>query len=567
MMSTPAYDFRHWDGRPPKVSCLCPTYGRPHLIGEAIGSFLRQDYPGEKELIVLNDHPEMPLSGEWPGVTLVNLTERCGSLGGKRNQLAALATGDVFLPWDDDDICLPHRISVTIARMRNRHYFKPTDLWWWTGHGAEFHQGAMAHAMAGYSRTLFDACGGYPLIDAGEDQGFDHCVKRLGLWDSAALDRDEAFYIYRMNHVRTYHVSGYGYGRGWDECAAHVAETVQPGMKAITAEWSLPYDRIIAAHIAEERAPLTPRPGEPLLSVCVSVKNRSRVPHAGGSLDLFPRCVASLARVAETLGPIELVVADFGSDDHPLGQWIGEAGRGLHIRLIHADGPFSRGRGLNLAASHASSESLFLCDADLLVTPAAIEEGLRALAKGAASFPVIRHLAADGSMAAAGVDGYGIAFVTRGLFRAAGGVPEFHSWGGEDNLFHQRVSSLAPVRREATDAILHQWHPEEVRDCYYMNRRRSDYEQSARDPNAPLDIPAAVSALPETTRVLHAVHPHWSGFIHLLRDGRFLRAGHDGGMYEECGTGLTLKWDHWPPETFQRANDAAPFTVREIRLW
>lgn len=564
MMSTPSHDLSHWGADLPKVSCLCPTYGRPHLIGEAIESFLRQDYPGEMELIVLNDHPEMPLSGTWPGVTLVNLTERCGSLGGKRNKLAALATGEVFLPWDDDDICLPHRISVTVARMRNHHYYKPTDLWWWADGSAEFHEGAMAHAMAGYSRALFDSCGGYPLIDSGEDQGFDHCVKRLGLWDSGALGREDAFYIYRRNHVKTYHVSGYSFGSGWDECAAHVADTIEPGMKAITAEWSVPYDRIIASHIAERHTLLTPSPGRPLLSVCVSVKNRSRVPHAGGTLDLFPRCVASLARAAETLGPIELVIADFASDDHPLEQWLEEAGRGLHLKLLHADGPFSRGRGLNLAAAEAGCDSLLLCDADLLLTPAAIEQGLRALAQGTAWFPVIRHLAEDGSRAGAGVDGYGIAFIHRGLFRAAGGVPEFQSWGGEDNLFHRRVSQLAPIHRDATDAILHQWHPEAIRDQYYEHRRRSDYER--HDPAAPPQVPASVSAIPETLRVLHVNHPHWSDHVHLMQDGRFLRPGCDGGTYEEKDDSLTLHWDHWPPEIFQRSSDPAPFTFRGIRL-
>ena len=36
----------------PGVSCICPTYARPDLLEEAIQSFLLQDYPGPKELIV-----------------------------------------------------------------------------------------------------------------------------------------------------------------------------------------------------------------------------------------------------------------------------------------------------------------------------------------------------------------------------------------------------------------------------------------------------------------------------------------------------------------------------------
>ena len=36
----------------PKVSCICPTFARVYLLEEAIESFLRQDYKGEKELII-----------------------------------------------------------------------------------------------------------------------------------------------------------------------------------------------------------------------------------------------------------------------------------------------------------------------------------------------------------------------------------------------------------------------------------------------------------------------------------------------------------------------------------
>jgi len=38
-----------------KVSCQCITYDRVELLEEAIESFLRQDYKGEKELVILND--------------------------------------------------------------------------------------------------------------------------------------------------------------------------------------------------------------------------------------------------------------------------------------------------------------------------------------------------------------------------------------------------------------------------------------------------------------------------------------------------------------------------------
>ena len=78
-----AYDFSHWNTLP-KVSCQCITYGRPHLLNEAVEAFLRQDYPGESELVILNDHTEITICN--PGienVTTINVPHRIRSVGEK----------------------------------------------------------------------------------------------------------------------------------------------------------------------------------------------------------------------------------------------------------------------------------------------------------------------------------------------------------------------------------------------------------------------------------------------------------------------------------------------------
>src|SRR6185437_12376322 len=91
----------------PGVSCLCLTYGRPRLLEESVESFLRQDWPGPKELVILNDHPEQPIVFEHPEVFVCNVGRRLRSLGEKRNLSVALARHDNLLVWDDDDIYLP----------------------------------------------------------------------------------------------------------------------------------------------------------------------------------------------------------------------------------------------------------------------------------------------------------------------------------------------------------------------------------------------------------------------------------------------------------------------------
>jgi glycosyl transferase family 2 len=87
---------------------MCLTYGRPHLVEEAIASFLRQDYAGVKELIVLNDLPEQPLQFDHPEVKIINVDKRFRGVGEKRNACAALCSHDLLFAWDEDDISLAH---------------------------------------------------------------------------------------------------------------------------------------------------------------------------------------------------------------------------------------------------------------------------------------------------------------------------------------------------------------------------------------------------------------------------------------------------------------------------
>ena len=112
----------------PAVSCICPTYGRPALLEEAIYCFLQQDYPGPKELIVLNDYAGQTLLFDHPEVRMINLPTRFRTVGEKRNAAVALAAHDLLFVWDDDDIYLPHRLSFSVANFdAQKGFFKPNQ--------------------------------------------------------------------------------------------------------------------------------------------------------------------------------------------------------------------------------------------------------------------------------------------------------------------------------------------------------------------------------------------------------------------------------------------------------
>lgn len=110
----------------PKISCFCCTYNRPELLEEAIQSFLMQDYPGPKELVIVNDCAEQTLVFRHPLVRIVNVTHRFEDIAAKHRFALSLCSGPLYKVWDDDDIHLPHALSTIAAGQKDGIY--KTDL-------------------------------------------------------------------------------------------------------------------------------------------------------------------------------------------------------------------------------------------------------------------------------------------------------------------------------------------------------------------------------------------------------------------------------------------------------
>ena len=193
----------------PFVSCYCLTYGRPHCLEEAIECFLRQDYAGKKELVILNDRDDQELVFDHPEIKIINTKERITPLGRKHNECIKHCSGEVLMCWDDDDIFLPHRITYSINKMKNEIFHTRS------GFSEEkareislFPENAVAHSTHAFTKAAFNAVGGYPDTDhVAVDQLF---MKRLydkyGDYSQRVASQD-IFYIYRWQTVSTYHTS------------------------------------------------------------------------------------------------------------------------------------------------------------------------------------------------------------------------------------------------------------------------------------------------------------------------------------------------------------------------
>ncbi len=195
----------------PLVSCLCLTYARPALLREAIWCFLQQDYPN-KELIVVNDHPEpIHLNRPFPGVQVVNVPHRFGSLGEKRNFSVSLARGEYLLPWDDDDLFLPWRLTDSLKHLGEapqKWVYKPMSAWTSTHNQDYAVVQNLFHNQIAMHRKAFEHAGGYRAMNSGEDIDFESRIPGER-WYHYPCRIDEMIYVYRWGNDVT-HISGFG---------------------------------------------------------------------------------------------------------------------------------------------------------------------------------------------------------------------------------------------------------------------------------------------------------------------------------------------------------------------
>jgi glycosyltransferase involved in cell wall biosynthesis len=214
------------------------------------------------------------------------------------------------------------------------------------------------------------------------------------------------------------------------------------------------------------------------ISICVTNKDRSKVPSDRGILYLFPKVVESLAKSVEK-DEVELVVSDWKSTDWPLKEWIYEKSEDkFPITIVDVDEKwFSRGRGLNIAAENAKTDILFFVDTDVLLTREVIQEAIKVCESGQAFYPICRH-DIDLSDHDGWIDcGYGLCAVTRKMWINSGKWKEWQSWGGEDDAFYYGVKgSGLKISRRRFNNFIHMDHPKPM-NVYKNQDKYTDYKE------------------------------------------------------------------------------------------
>lgn len=207
----------------PKISAYCPTYARPYLLEESIQCFLNQDYKGEKELVILNDYAGHTLHFDHPEVKIYNIKEHIKPLGKKFNETIKLCTGDILFAWEDDDIFLPHRISMSVEKMlkskKNMFHTQETFIHQTDGSVANvfalYGAASLFHSAVAIKKDFFYEVGGYYCGD--DSIQFDQItMNKFYQKANYSAENDGArsgFYIYRNGTTDSYNSSHFS---GWE---------------------------------------------------------------------------------------------------------------------------------------------------------------------------------------------------------------------------------------------------------------------------------------------------------------------------------------------------------------
>jgi glycosyltransferase involved in cell wall biosynthesis len=194
----------------PFISAKCITYGRVDTLEESIESFLKQDYLGKKELIIVNDYPEQTLVYDHPEVFIYNIPKTFDTIGAKENFAVNLCQGDIIAVWDDDDIAMPNHL-YNIAK----YFLSNTDLLHWEK-GVLFNDKKIS-AITGlgnsgivYSKNIWKKIGGHALENAGYDMTFVLKIKSQSNNIVLASPPDCDVSWFYMWGGRSYHMSGQG---------------------------------------------------------------------------------------------------------------------------------------------------------------------------------------------------------------------------------------------------------------------------------------------------------------------------------------------------------------------
>jgi len=179
----------------PFFSCVCVTYARTKLLSRAVECFLRQTYPGPKELVILNTCPEQELVANYHNVRIINLDKRPTSIGAARNLAVASAEGTHIVTWDDDDYYFPWHLQNYANYWEAGYRWVVMATHWHSERGRIIGLAPAGLNTLAFHASVWEDLGGYEPLHVGEDAAF---MSRLNQFPGAklTLQPEEVSFVY-----------------------------------------------------------------------------------------------------------------------------------------------------------------------------------------------------------------------------------------------------------------------------------------------------------------------------------------------------------------------------------
>lgn len=223
------------------------------------------------------------------------------------------------------------------------------------------------------------------------------------------------------------------------------------------------------------------------ISFVITLKNRTRfdVEHEGRTitLTLLENNLRGLLALVQPTDMWEFVIVDFGSTDVDLDAWIKMLPLSPQVtyNLVRAEGPFNRGRGLNIGKQAAKHPVLFFYDADMLIRTRRLFDDIERLVvrDRKVLFPICWSYSNPEH-----TEGWKRVWGLGNVVQRKGSVLPYiekDSWGKEDYLnYAQFLFKGSAVRTYYGEEYVHQWHPN---DAEFKNRYYAQTDASKRMEN------------------------------------------------------------------------------------
>lgn len=188
------------------ISVLTLTYQRHFILEEAIESFLRQDFKGESEMLIVNDSPKVEYILDNPKIRIINLKERFPSVGQKLRFGFSKCKYDYIYRLDDDDLMAPWALSHTwedIASHPGYEIYRSNGHYFFEHNKFKEISGNVNNGNV-YTKKYLSRIE-IPDSSFGEDYAMTFSFNAK-IYES---DRKQKTMIYRWG-MNTYHISGMG---------------------------------------------------------------------------------------------------------------------------------------------------------------------------------------------------------------------------------------------------------------------------------------------------------------------------------------------------------------------